>query len=219
MTTRTAKVAFELIALRSTNQNQSSRWQLGRLLDEDPSEFATIESVTLTLAGQSDPSLSELAGVLGAGEPEDFIEALADIEAAESASDDEAAAWQADTEQFERAWEAFASRTPAAERTWGNFRISIVQQQRGDDLASGVRLLTVHKAQGREFKAVAVVGLNDGQLPDFRATSDDEMKSELRTFYVAVTRPTRLLLLTRSAMRRTRYGSRGTTESRFLSHV
>lgn len=88
--------------------------------------------------------------------------------------------------------------------------------QRGDDLSPGVRLLTVHKAQGREYAAVAIIGLNDGQFPDFRAKTDAALRDELRTFYVAITRPRRILLLTRPAMRDTRYGPRRTEPSRFL---
>ncbi len=89
----------------------------------------------------------------------------------------------------------------------------------GHPQAPGVRLLTIHKAQGREYRAVAVVGLNDGQLPDFRATSDAEMLSELRTFYVAVTRPSRSLLLTRPRSRQTRYGPRSSDPSPYLTLV
>ncbi len=62
-----------------------------------------------------------------------------------------------------------------------------------------MRLLTVHKAQGREFKAVAIVACNEGQIPDFRANGNEAMTAELRTFYVAITRPSRSLLLTRLA--------------------
>lgn len=83
----------------------------------------------------------------------------------------------------------------------------------------GVRLLTVHKAQGREFKAVAVVACNKGQFPDFRATSVEEMAAELRTFYVAVTRASRSLLLTRARQRSTRVGQRSTEPSPFLRLV
>jgi len=81
------------------------------------------------------------------------------------------------------------------------------------------RLLTIHKALGREFRAVAVVGLNDGQLPDFRARTQEEKLAELRTFYVAVTRPSRILLLTRAARRETRYGARPSDPSPFIAFI
>ena len=63
---------------------------------------------------------------------------------------------------------------------------------------------------------MTVVGLNDGQMPDFRATTDEDRISEIRTFYVAVTRPSRLLLLTRAQTRHTRYGLRSTDPSPYL---
>ena len=77
----------------------------------------------------------------------------------------------------------------------------------------------MHKAQGREFKAVAVVGMNDGQFPDFRATSDSARKAELQAFYVAATRASRMLVLTRALVRPTRYGNRFAEPSPYLGLV
>ncbi len=68
-------------------------------------------------------------------------------------------------------------------------------------------------------KAVAIVGMNDGQFPDFRATSPDSMRDELQTFYVAATRASRMLLLTRAESRPTRYGPRPTEPSPYLKLV
>ncbi|MCQ3808769.1 MAG: ATP-binding domain-containing protein [Acidimicrobiaceae bacterium] len=87
------------------------------------------------------------------------------------------------------------------------------------DLGVGVRVLTVHKAQGREFKAVAIAAMNDGQFPDFRATSPDAIQAERQTFYVAATRASRTLLLTRAETRPTHYGARPTEPSPYLQLV
>ncbi len=127
--------------------------------------------------------------------------------------------WEADVRQLREAWDRFVAVTDRKEQTWGNFRIFVARIQRGDELAGGVRLLTIHKAQGREFRAVAVVGVNDGQIPDFRADSPEALAAEMRTFYVAVTRPARVLLLSRACLRATRFGNRRTAESRFLGWV
>jgi DNA helicase-2/ATP-dependent DNA helicase PcrA len=127
--------------------------------------------------------------------------------------------WEADSRLLADAWRQFVQQADRAEQTWGNYRLHVSRIQRGDDSARGVRVLTVHKAQGREFRAVAVVGLNDGQFPDFRAQDLDERRSELRAFYVAVTRPTRLLHLSRARIRRTRYGSRATSPSPYLAFL
>ena len=133
--------------------------------------------------------------------------------------DAEVANWQADLLQFSNSWAQFDRVTARSDLNWVNFKLYCARAQRGEDLAPGVRLLTVHKSQGREYAAVAVIGLNDGQFPDFRATSDSALQDELRTFYVAVTRPRRVLSLTRPKVRETRYGPRATQPSRFLRLV
>jgi DNA helicase-2/ATP-dependent DNA helicase PcrA len=127
--------------------------------------------------------------------------------------------WINDWRQIERAWNLFLDRSEAAERSFGNFRQHLIRCQRGDPKEPGVRLLTVHKAQGQEFKAVAVIGCNDGQFPDFRAVGEDAMAAEVRTFYVAISRPSRWLLLTRAESRVTRFGPRLTSESPFLELI
>jgi DNA helicase-2/ATP-dependent DNA helicase PcrA len=56
-----------------------------------------------------------------------------------------------------------------------------------------MKLLTMHKAKGREFDAVAVVDLHDGRVPDFRARSIEEVNEGKRLLYVAITRAKRIL--------------------------
>ncbi|MGK2886845.1 MAG: 3'-5' exonuclease [Rhodococcus sp. (in: high G+C Gram-positive bacteria)] len=63
---------------------------------------------------------------------------------------------------------------------------------------------------------LARLARNEGQFPDFRAQGDEEILAERRTFYVAVTRPSRMLLVTRAAARQTRLGIRPTDASTFL---
>jgi DNA helicase-2/ATP-dependent DNA helicase PcrA len=52
----------------------------------------------------------------------------------------------------------------------------------------------VHSAKGREFDAVALVDLHDGRIPHFTAQSADEFAEARRLFYVAVTRPRKVLM-------------------------
>jgi superfamily I DNA/RNA helicase len=127
--------------------------------------------------------------------------------------------WLGDLRQIEVAWESFLDQTDAPNRTFGNFRQHVARCQRGDPNDPGVQLLTIHKAQGRQFKAVIIVACNDGQLPDFRAVSADDIAAELRTFYVAISRASRCLLLTRSASRITRFGVRAVVPSPFLGLI
>jgi DNA helicase-2/ATP-dependent DNA helicase PcrA len=60
-----------------------------------------------------------------------------------------------------------------------------------------LHLLTMHKAKGREFDAVAVVDLHDGRVPDFRAIKDGDLKrieEDKRLLYVSITRERRFLM-------------------------
>jgi DNA helicase-2/ATP-dependent DNA helicase PcrA len=64
-----------------------------------------------------------------------------------------------------------------------------------------LRLSTIHHAKGREYEAVALVGLREGAFPDFRSTSDEELVVERRLFYVGVTRAAKLLMYVAEANR------------------
>lgn len=66
--------------------------------------------------------------------------------------------------------------------------------------------MTVHAAKGLEFKAVSIVGLNEGSFPDFRAQSEKAMAEERRSMYVAATRAARELYLTRARERSNQWG-------------
>jgi DNA helicase II / ATP-dependent DNA helicase PcrA len=57
-----------------------------------------------------------------------------------------------------------------------------------------VKLLTIHQAKGREFDAVGVIDLHDGRIPNWRATSADEVEESKRQLYVAMTRARRILM-------------------------
>lgn len=59
---------------------------------------------------------------------------------------------------------------------------------------SALKLSTLHNAKGREYEAVAMIDLNDGRIPHYRATSVGEIAEAKRLFYVGVTRARRFLL-------------------------
>jgi len=53
-----------------------------------------------------------------------------------------------------------------------------------------ITLSTLHSAKGREFDAVILFGMSDGELPDWRdLKSEKAMREARRLFYVGVTRP------------------------------
>lgn len=56
------------------------------------------------------------------------------------------------------------------------------------------RLMTIHESKGREFAAVAVIGLREGSMPHFKARPPEAVDAERRQFYVAVTRAEKLLM-------------------------
>ena len=47
-----------------------------------------------------------------------------------------------------------------------------------------MKLLTMHRAKGREFDAVAIVDLHDGRVPHFSAESAEEIDEARRLLYV-----------------------------------
>jgi DNA helicase-2/ATP-dependent DNA helicase PcrA len=75
-----------------------------------------------------------------------------------------------------------------------------------------IQLLTIHKAKGREFQAVAIIDAHDGRLPHFsiNLTSDAQVQQtkyeeSRRLAYVAATRAERILMIfTDSSDRRNR---------------
>lgn len=59
-----------------------------------------------------------------------------------------------------------------------------------------IRLITLHRAKGREFDAVAIIHANDGHIPFFADVDDAEKVAEAqRVFYVGLTRAKRYLLV------------------------
>jgi DNA helicase-2/ATP-dependent DNA helicase PcrA len=57
-----------------------------------------------------------------------------------------------------------------------------------------LRLSTIHFAKGREYRAVALIGLLQGNFPHYYAKSAAQIAAEKRLFYVGVTRAERLLM-------------------------
>ncbi|MDR1387770.1 MAG: ATP-dependent helicase [Propionibacteriaceae bacterium] len=88
----------------------------------------------------------------------------------------------------------------------------------GDDRGAadqaGLTLATLHAAKGRQWRAVALVGLQEGDLPHGRARTAEDLAEERRLFYVGLTRAQDHLRLSWN-----RGGGAGRPASRFLAEL
>lgn len=205
MSSRLGQAVADLIALRAGPQHPSARAHLAE------SANAPIDD----LAASDVSGFAQIAAGSGGDDPAVLFDAI--VSADETGALEEQ--WKGDSDILSQTWQSFLDRTPPRERTYANLQLHVAHTQRGEPNASGVRLLTVHKSQGREFRAVALVGMNDGQFPDFRQTTDQQRRAELHCFYVAVTRASRVLRLSRAQKRLGRNGPWDASESPFLSLV
>jgi DNA helicase II / ATP-dependent DNA helicase PcrA len=82
-----------------------------------------------------------------------------------------------------------------------------------------VTLMTLHNAKGLEFRAVFMLGLEEGIFPHARSIEENSLEEERRLAYVGMTRAMERLVLTH-AMRRNLFGrSEANLPSRFLDEL
>jgi len=100
-------------------------------------------------------------------------------------------------------------------------QVALVQDTDQIDQGEGVvTLMTMHAAKGLEFKAVFIVGVEEGLFPHSRALMDaSEMEEERRLCYVGITRAKERLYLI-YAQERNIYGRFQSNEkSRFIENI
>lgn len=128
--------------------------------------------------------------------------------------------WALDQQQLARCWRVFALAAAPHEHSLPAFLRSMSRWERGPMEGPGVRVSTVQSAKGLEFKVVVVIGFNDGSVPHARARGSEEaVDAERRIAYVALTRASRVLRLTRPLTITTETGCEGTTPSAFLEEM
>jgi len=82
-----------------------------------------------------------------------------------------------------------------------------------------VTLMTLHNAKGLEFRAVFLIGMEEGVFPHSRSIEEQGLEEERRLCYVGLTRAQERLVLTHAAAR-SLWGSRGyNMPSRFLDEL
>ena len=96
----------------------------------------------------------------------------------------------------------------------------MTSEDKDNDDADKVSLMTIHAAKGLEFPYVYVAGMEENLFPSFMSISSrQELEEERRLFYVAVTRAERQLFLT-YALTRYQYGQSSSQEvSRFVEEI
>lgn len=99
----------------------------------------------------------------------------------------------------------------------GNMTINETDSEEQDD--SGVNMLTIHGSKGLEFKAVIIVGCNQGIIPHFKEVEAGDISEERRLFYVGMTRAKELLFLTRAKMAIRNGAPSFTSPSVFLNEI
>ncbi|HEX3720209.1 MAG TPA: UvrD-helicase domain-containing protein [Verrucomicrobiae bacterium] len=79
------------------------------------------------------------------------------------------------------------------------------REEKKENTADAVTLITIHSCKGLEYPHVHIVGLEDGLFPHSRSKVEGTMDEERRLFYVAVTRAMQTLSLSHCSARK-RYG-------------
>ena len=89
-----------------------------------------------------------------------------------------------------------------------------------EESEDSMTLITLHQSKGLEFKAVFIVGLEEGLLPHSRSMdSEEQLEEERRLCYVGITRARERLYLVRAFKRAFMGRSGATLVSRFLRDI
>lgn len=86
--------------------------------------------------------------------------------------------------------------------------------------AAGVHLLSGHVGKGQQFDWVVVVGAEDGVVPDFRSSTNEEIMEEARVLSVMISRARHGVAVTHSVRITDKYGRTRIKEpSRFFQYL
>jgi DNA helicase-2/ATP-dependent DNA helicase PcrA len=116
----------------------------------------------------------------------------------------------------------FRSADTDVEPTLGVFLEQVQLQSDQDTIAADVpqvTLMTIHNAKGLEYRAVFLIGMEEGIFPHSRSIEENDVEEERRLAYVGMTRAMERLALTHASAR-TLFGRREyNLPSRFLDEL
>jgi DNA helicase-2/ATP-dependent DNA helicase PcrA len=168
----------------------------------------------------------------------EVVRAIAALRAAARTAPDEPAAggvgavlaglgWAADppdgSGRAREQWESWQAIAGLAEESGGatlaDFVAALEEREQLQHVpeSAGVALATLHASKGLEWRAVALVGLEEGTLPFLLAATPEQLAEENRLLYVGVTRARDFLKLSWARRAAARRASR--QASRFLDGV
>lgn len=208
------------IRWRVNSSDNLAKRAFARMLGVPPHSWANASSLVDVEDGMPSEVRTLLAPLHTAknGEAVDrFVTAVTDFVAGSTDSDAHAVLVN-DLELLHSRWDRI--RNDAGEDALARLQSEIALLGTAKVSGPGLRVLTIHAAKGLEFRAVILVGMNDGSFPDFRSLSGDVLIEGRRNAYVAFTRAERVLALMRFRSRRTQYGTtKAQTESRFIQEA
>jgi DNA helicase-2/ATP-dependent DNA helicase PcrA len=91
------------------------------------------------------------------------------------------------------------------------------QEARHEPTMEAVTLSTIHSAKGLEWSSVYIIGLAEGSLPIWHATSEEAISEERRVLYVGITRAEKRLTLSWASGSGSHVATR--VKSRFLAET
>lgn len=203
-----------LIALIApVNQVDREAWRR-RPIGDSLNELAAESGVALDAATVLDPECSGTA-------LEAALKPMTRLSPGDDDDSDDAERLARDAKTLSECWRTFCRTAGVDEQTLSTFLSHLSLAGRARFTEPGVRVLTIHAVKGLEFRAVFLVGMNEGTFPDYRAVDDPRaIEDERRNAYVAVTRASRYLQLSRPRVRVMPWGdTRTQTPSRFLAEL
>jgi DNA helicase-2/ATP-dependent DNA helicase PcrA len=131
---------------------------------------------------------------------------LSSIIGSENISETEQLKVDYDVSMLLSSWDTFQRNTNPTQHNISNFRHFLALNSIPEN-ENGLTLSTIHAAKGLEYEIVLVMGMNEGVLPYYKASSESELETEKNTAYVAITRAKKCLYITIPKSRLMPWGS------------